>query len=397
MPVLIGLRLLQGIGAGAIQPIALTVVGDLYTAKERGRVQGWLASVWAISAVAGPLAGGVIIAHLSWAWVFWINIPLGLLATFGFVRFLHEGPPGARKPLDTAGAILFALAVAALMVALTEAGTAGWPLVAGAAGVAIGAAILFAVQERRALDPMVAFELWSRRVVAATNGATLLAGMALIGITSFLPVYVQGVLGRTPLVAGFALTMTMLGWPIGATISARLYRIVGVKAVLLGGGLFIPLGAVFLFLLGPSSSPVQAGIGSLVMGLGFGLFMTPAIVLIQESVPWSARGSATASNVFARNLGSTLGAAVFGAVLNVGLSRFRGPDGTPSVTSDQLRGLLDGTAPSEAIRSILHDSLHLTFAAVLACSAAVILLAALVPPTTLGRDGHVPDPEPSSR
>src|ERR1700710_787515 len=123
MPSLIAFRLVQGIGAGAIQPVGLTVVGDLYSVQERGRIQGWLASVWGISSVLGPLAGGLIIQHLSWAWIFWINVPIGLAAAVGYAVFLREGVVAPRRHIDVAGAALFTASVASLMVTLTEAGT----------------------------------------------------------------------------------------------------------------------------------------------------------------------------------------------------------------------------------------------------------------------------------
>ncbi|WP_018262576.1 MDR family MFS transporter [Methylobacterium sp. WSM2598] len=387
MPAMIAFRLLQGVGAGAIQPIALTIVGDLYSAQERGRIQGFLASVWATSAVLGPLAGGFIIEHASWAWIFWLNIPVGLLAATGFATFLHEGVTRAERRIDAAGAALFTVAIGALMVALTEAGSSdSWGAMT-AACVALVGATLFVLQERLAPEPVIAFSVWSRRPIAASNGCSLLAGMALIGLTTFLPMYVQGVLGQTPLVAGLALTVMVLGWPIGATLAARTLTRFGLRPILLTGSLLLPLGASVLLTLGPGSAPVTAGLASLVMGFGMGLLSTAALVLIQEIVPWSQRGSATASNVFSRNLGSTLGATLFGAVLNHGLARA----GT-GVHADQLQHLLasGGGAGLTEIRATLQQALHLTFWAMFGIAAAAVLLALLVPHVPLGRARETP-------
>ena len=145
MPSLIVFRLLQGIGAGAIQPVSLTVVGDLYPVHERGKIQGYLASVWGVSSVLGPFAGGLIIEHLSWAWIFWINVPIGLAAAAGFVAFLHEGVAHEKRSVDVAGATLFAVAVAALMIALTEAGTSGGATALTAACVCAVSGLLFMI------------------------------------------------------------------------------------------------------------------------------------------------------------------------------------------------------------------------------------------------------------
>ncbi|HEV7874718.1 MAG TPA: MDR family MFS transporter [Enterovirga sp.] len=392
MPSMVLFRLIQGIGAGAVQPVALTVVGDLYSAHERGRVQGFLASVWAVSAVIGPLAGGLIIQNLSWAWIFWVNLPIGVAAAAGFILFLHEGDARERRPVDLAGAALFAVAVASLMIALTEIGTSGAGTALPAALVLIVSLVLFVLQERRAPEPMIALGLWGRRPIAAANGAALLAGMALIGLTSFLPMYVQGVMNRSPLVAGFALTMMVLGWPIGATLSARSFGRFGLRRILLAGSCLMPLGSLAFLSLTPDAPPAIAGLGSLVMGFGMGLLSTSSIVLIQEIVAWSERGSATASNVFARNLGSTLGATVLGAVLNYGLAH-SGRTGATVVTSEELRRLLEssgGTVADSAVRAALQQSLHLTFWAVFAISLGIVLLAFVVPPVELGRPREAP-------
>jgi EmrB/QacA subfamily drug resistance transporter len=381
MPSLIAFRLIQGVGAGAIQPVCLTVVGDLYPGAERGKIQGYLASVWGVSSVIGPLAGGLIIQQLSWAWIFWINLPIGLAAAVGFTLYLREQPTSERRSIDIAGAVLFAVAVSALMVALTELGTSAHGTASAALAVFVVSATLFVLQELRARDPMLAFALWARRPIATANAATLLSGMAIIGLTTFLPMYVQGVLERSPLVAGFALTMMVLGWPVGATVAAKNFARFGLRATLLFGGALLPVGGVAFLMLAPGVSPVVAGVGSLVMGLGMGFLSTSAIVLIQSSVGWSERGSATASNIFSRNLGSTLGATVFGGVLNVSLARHEGG----AVDFDRVRGLLDHTAAvgDAAMRDALGQALHATFWAMFAVTVLTLLLATLVPSVRL--------------
>lgn len=387
MSELIVFRLLQGVGAGAIQPVGITVVGDLYSAEERGRVQGWLASVWAISAVIGPLIGGFIIQSFSWAWIFWINVPVGLIAAAGFILFLHENVGRTQRSVDWLGSLLFIVVVAALMVALTQEG-AGDGRTAGIAAVIFVMGLgLFILQERRAPEPMMAFDLWRERAIAVANVASLLAGIALVGLTSFLPMYVQGVLRQTPLVAGLAMTMMVVGWPIGATFAAKVLVRTGLRALLIAGVALMPLGAIPFVLLGPESSPITAGIGSAVIGLGMGLLSTAALVMVQEIVDWSQRGSATASNLFSRNLGSTLGAAVLGAVLNYGLAHQSG--GAPPVTADELRQLLAqsslNTGDAPIIRAALQNGLHLTFWGVLLVSAAALAVGLLVPDVPLRR------------
>jgi MFS family permease len=398
MPAMIGFRLIQGIGAGAIQPVALTIVSDLYPVRERGKVQGYLASVWAVSAVLGPMLGALIVQELSWAWIFWMNIPIGLLAATGFWLFFREAPSVRRSSIDLVGAVLFTAGIAALMIALTEFGIGNTgSALAWALGFA-AAATLFVVQERRAQDPMISFRLWGARVVATINGASMLTGMSLMGITTFLPMYVLVVLDRSSVVAGFALTMVMLGWPLGATLASRIFQRVGAWRMVFLGSATIPLGALAFAILRPDSSPVLAGAGSFVIGLGMGMLSLISLILIQESVELPQRGSATASNIFSRNLGSALGAAFFGAIFNVGLSR---ANGGAMISEDQLRQLLQGTqggavatVGDAGIRAALAGSLQFTFLVMLVVTLGIVALALVLPRQGLGsRLGESPSKE----
>ncbi|MFM0272000.1 MDR family MFS transporter [Paraburkholderia aspalathi] len=391
MPAMIVFRLIQGVGAGAIQPVTLTVVADLYPARERGKVQGYLASVWAISAVVGPMVGGFIIHNMSWAWIFWMNVPIGLASAAGFIAFLRESERHARPSIDFAGAALFMAAIAALMMALTYAGDDDIAKASLAGGAFMLCLLFFVFQERRATEPMISFALWSRRPIAACNAATVLSGMILMGSTTFLPMYVQGVLHRSPVVAGLALTMMMVGWPAGATLAAKTFHRIGLRRILIGGSAFIPIGAVLLLFLQPSGSPLIAAFGSLIMGFGMGTSSVSSLVLIQEIVKMDERGSATASNLFSRNLGSTLGATLFGAVLNFGLSHSKD---VAVVTSDQLKALLQNQvaslADSDMIRMVLHQSLHLTFISIFAIAIFVVVLLGFVPAINIGPAKQVP-------
>jgi EmrB/QacA subfamily drug resistance transporter len=382
MPSMICCRLIQGIGAGAMQPVAMTIVADLYPARERGKVQGYLASVWAVAAVVGPLLGGLIIRSVSWAWIFWINIPVGFAAAAGFIVFLKEKSTHQRRSIDVGGTASFTVAVTSLLIALTEVGNHPARL-AAAVGLFCIAAVSFVLLERRAIHPIVPFALWSHRPIAATNGVAVLASMTLVGLTTFLPIFVQLVMQRSPTTAGFTLTTMLIGWPVGATLAARLFHRFALRHLLLAGALLQPLGAMFFVTLTPSTSPLFPAMGSLVMGFGMGLISVPSLVLIQEIVDPTQRGSVTASNLFSRNLGSTLGATVLGAVLNHGL---RVSGNLNSITSDQLRQLLNthGLITGDtAIRVALAQALNLTFWAMLVLSLATVVLALLIPPTAI--------------
>jgi len=395
MPAMICFRLIQGVGAGGMQPVAMTIVADLYPARERGKIQGYLASVWAVSAVIGPVVGGLIIRSVSWAWIFWINIPVGIAAAAGFMLHLQENPHRERRSIDIGGAASFTIAISSLLIALTELGGSRTTEIASAGAVFCIATVAFVLFERRAAHPMVSFALWSHRPIAATNGVGVLASMALMGLTTFLPIYVQIVMQHSPVVAGLALTTVLIGWPTGATLAARLFHRYALRRLLLAGALLQPVGASIFVLLTPQSSPVWAAAGSLIMGFGMGLISVPSLVLIQEIVDWSQRGSVTASNIFSRNLGSTLGATALGAVLNHGVSR---SGSVGPVTSDQLRQLLNAkllTAGDAAIRLALQNALNLTFWAMWLLALGTVLAALLVPHTSAAPADRAPAPVPT--
>jgi EmrB/QacA subfamily drug resistance transporter len=379
MASLIGFRFLQGLGAGALQPVTMTVIGDLYRIEERGRVQGIMSTVWAVSGVLGPLAGGIIVDGMSWAWIFWINIPIGIAAIAGFVLFLAERIEPREVRIDYLGALLFSLATGSVLIILTEA-TAGWTVLAPLTALFLGAGGWFLVHERLTPEPIVSIELWTRRLIASSNIATLLASMALLGLTTVLPIYVQGVLGRSAIEAGLTLTMLVVGWPLAVMLSGRVYRLFGIERTLRLGSALFPVGAAFLLLLTPASHPAWAGVGSFLMGFGMGLVSITVIAMVQESVQWSMRGSATASVVFARSLGSTLGATVLGALLNFGIAHFGG--GALAVDVNEMLSHPAGLAElarDPGARAVFDGALHWSFWGV-AVSAVLTLVAAWLIP-----------------
>jgi len=391
MPALILFRLLQGVCAGAVQPMAMTIVADLFPAREWGKVQGYLASVWALSAVAGAVVGGFIIERLSWPWIFWIGVPVGLLAAAAFIAWVRDSDRHESPTIDYAGALLFTIAVGALMFALSAIGTTFERVAWWAVPVFVLSAIAFVVHERRAKEPIVSFELWRRRAIASANAVAMLASVVLMGLTAFLPMYVLAVMNRSPVVAGLAMTMMMLGWPLGAIVSARTFHYFGLRNVLVFGSLMQPVGSLGLVLLTAQSSPVLAGAASGIMGFGMGLISICCLLLIQEAAPPAERGAATASNIFARNLGSAFGATIFGVVVNLGLA---GSAGGGRVTADDLRRLLEapgaGLGSDPALAASLGSALHGMFLAMLAVALATVVAALFVPDELWRRKGKAP-------
>ncbi|MDQ0217262.1 DHA2 family efflux MFS transporter permease subunit [Peribacillus cavernae] len=325
MKELIIYRFIQGFGAGAVAPVASTIVGDIYEEHERGPVQGYLSSVWGISAVMGPVLGGILVQSISWRLVFWINIPLGLLSMAGLWFFLHENIEKKKRDIDYQGAVLLTLAISSIMLILVEGGVhLPWTSVQiiGMALFAALALILFVRQEKKTIEPMMPFEIWKDRSILIANIVSLTTGVMIIGISSFLPTFVQGVMGRSPTVAGFTLTAMSIGWPIASTIAGRLLMKIGFKATSVLGGFSLIVGSLVLVFMPQDAGPFAAGLGSFFVGVGMGLTSTSFIVLIQNTVSWERRGIATASNMFMRNLGTTVGAALLGGIMNMGLQGY---------------------------------------------------------------------------
>ncbi|MGY1748943.1 MDR family MFS transporter [Modestobacter sp. SYSU DS0511] len=316
---LIAFRALQGLGAGAVQPMAMTIVGDLYSLAERARVQGYIASVWAISSVVGPTLGGVFSEYVSWRWIFFVNVPFCLLAAVMIGRRLTETVTRSRPRIDYAGAGVLTVGLTLLVLGLLEGGQAwAWASPQSVAVLTAGAVLLavFVLIERRAADPVVPLTLFRHRLIVTTSLVSAAVGAVLLGLTTYVPTYVQEALGTGPLVAGFALAALTIGWPISASQSGRLYLRIGIRTTALLGSVVVVAGAALLLLLDASSSVIQVGATCFVIGLGMGLTAAPTLIAAQSAVGWQQRGVVTGTNMFFRSMGSALGVAAFGAVVN---------------------------------------------------------------------------------
>ncbi|MDZ5470606.1 MDR family MFS transporter [Bacillus sp. 31A1R] len=378
MTMLIIFRFIQGFGAGAVMPIASTIVGDIYTKEERAKIQGYLSSVWGISAVMGPALGGLLVEYVSWRYVFWINVPLGILAIAVLWTYLHENVEKKKHEIDYPGAIFLTLAITTLMVLLVEGGT-HWDWISTPSlsllAISVIAFVLFVIQEQRALEPMMPFSIWKERSIFIANIASLTTGVMLIGISSFLPAFVQGVMERSPIVAGFTLTTMSIGWPIASTLAGKMLLKFGYRPTSLIGGVFLIVGSVVFVTLSPEAGPVWAATGSFFVGLGMGLTTTSFIVSIQSTVSWQQRGIATAANMFMRNLGNTIGAALLGGILNSQIQSYIKENGNglgKDLTIDSTNILLNKEEREllpEAVKNLLQDgltfSLHSVYYAVL--------------------------------
>lgn len=336
MPALIAFRVLQGLGAGAVQPVSITIAGDIYTLAERAKVQGYLASVWAISSVVGPTLGGIFASLEIWRWIFLINIPLCLLAGWMLVRTFHEDVQKTRHRIDYLGALLLTTSLSLLILGALEGGHAwAWDSAISIAVFAIGAVLLgaFLLVERKAAEPVLPPWVVSRRLLATTALVSFGVGAVMLGLTSYVPTFLEGAIQTSPILAGLALAALTLGWPLSASQAGRFYLRIGFRTTALIGISITVIGTAVLALTASTPNVLLVAVACFIVGLGLGLVATPTLIAAQSSVDWNERGVVTGTNLFSRSIGSSIGVAVFGAVANAIYANSGGPDPQSTVSA----------------------------------------------------------------
>ncbi|MEV6076813.1 MFS transporter [Streptomyces sp. NPDC052069] len=393
MAALIAFRVVQGLGGGALQGTVQTIAADLYPLKERPKIQAKLSTVWATSAVAGPAIGGLLAAYADWRWIFLINLPVGAIALWLVVRHLHEPSrprPAARPRIDWAGALAVFATGVLLLTALVQGGVA-WPwLSAPSLGLFGASAVLAALTvaiERRAADPIIPGWVWRRRTIASVNLALGAMGLLMVAPTVFLPTYAQSVLGLGPIAAGFVLSVMTLSWPVSAALSNRVYNRIGFRLTAIIG-----MSAALLILLAFPLLPYpgaawQPALIMLLLGAALGLFQLPLIVGVQSTVGWSERGTTTASVLFCRQVGQSVGAALFGAVANGVLASRLTDAPVPGLPGDldaishalDDPGSLSAAATDHLRRAVDAAVDHVYLGAAVAAGLALLVLVVLAP------------------
>jgi len=386
MAALVAFRAIQGLGAGAIQPMALTIVGDLFgDVRERGRMQGVFGAVWGVAGLVGPLLGGAIVQWLSWRWVFYVNVPLGLGCAAVLQAAYHEKVEHQEHRLDLAGAFLLAGTVLAVLVATRSRATGAWALPA-----ALLLGLLFVVVERRAAEPLLPLDLFAHRVIGVASATGALVGAAMISTVTFVPLYVQSVLGGSPTTAGGAIAPMVVGWPIASAVSGRILHRVGYRPLIRGGLAVSFLSAVGLaLLLRPGTSPWLPRALTALYGMGLGMANTPTVIAVQTSVPWNRRGVATASTMFFRTIGGTLAVGVLGGLLAASLAR---SPATPEQVEQLLgpeRALLD-PAVLASVAGALQVGMVRLFWAAAGIAGAALAVGLAFPPVPVSTSGRPP-------
>ena len=371
MGALILFRTIQGLGAGAVQPVAITIMGDIFELEARARVQGLFGAVWGISAVIGPAAGGFITDLISWRWVFYVNVPFGIIAAVLLAATLTESFERRERRPDYLGTVLLAGGLVAVLLALL--GGDGGLSVATLALFFGGLIVLslFVAVERRAADPVVPLDLFSERIIAVSAVGNVAMGGVLLGVSVYVPLFVQGALGGTAITAGAAVASLSIGWPVGSFVGGRLLLLTGYRATLLLGSALIALGSALCVPMDDGTSLAYVVVAVVVIGLGLGFSSTSYLVSVQNAVPWRRRGVATSSVVFFRTVGGSLGVAVMGAFLNASLGERYGAAVDRAAGGDEglIRLLSDPNALLQpAVRGRIPDAAYSELAGALAAS-----------------------------
>jgi len=387
MSTLIVFRLVQGLGAGAIAPVGMTILGDIYTLQERATVQGYLASVWAMAALIGPTLGGVFSDTIGWRWIFFVNLPLGAAAATVLWRRFEESVERRKHRIDYLGSALLGIGGTLLLLALLEGGVQwAWGSTTSVLLFVAAALLLstFIAVERRAAEPVLPLWVFRMRVLNVANAGALVVGVLLMGLSSYVPLFSQQVLGTGALVAGLVLAAMTIGWPIAAATAGRLYLTVGFRFTLALGGVVTVLGGVVLVTVDGGSSLWHLAAACFVMGLGFGYVASPGVVAAQTAVSWAHRGVATGANLFSRSVGSAVGVAIFGAIVNSHVSGALG-SGNPDLQH----------VSSAVLERAIHDVFLVSVCIAVALLAVAFLMPARVaePKAPVASADHTAEPD----
>jgi EmrB/QacA subfamily drug resistance transporter len=401
---LIAFRAVQGIGAGGLIVMALTIIGDILSPRERGRYQGYMGSVFAVSSVGGPLIGGFFVDNLSWRWVFYINLPIGLLALLATARFLRLPVHRREHAIDYVGALLLVTGVgAALLVTVWGGEQYAWtsPVIIGLSAAAIVLLGLFLFQERRAEEPILPLHLFRNRVFSITSAGGFILGLAMFGGIIFLPLFLQVVIGVSatnsglllvPLMAGILTTSILSGRRISHHGRYKRYPIVGM--ITAGIGLFL------LSTMNPQTSLVTASLFMIVFGAGLGLVMQVLVIAVQNAVSLQDLGTATSATTFFRSLGGSFGTALFGAVMSSRLTTEIGrllPGVENTVPIGELTGspALIAQLPDqvrEPLMQAFSNAITDVFLVAIPFAAIALLLMLVLPELPLRETAHVTAP-----
>ena len=400
MTELIAFRVLQGLGAGGLLPLGQALVADLYSPRERGRYQGFMGAAWGLAALAGPLVGGLLTDHASWRWIFYINVPLCLLALVVVMRTLPAGTKGREQRIDYVGAGLLAAGVTGVLLACVWGGVT-YPWTAAEVLVpSIGGALLlvvFVFWEQRVADPLVPISLFADRVFAVSCAANMVIGALVFGVSVYVPVFVQGVLGASATSSGVVVLPLLGAWVVVASSVGLLVTRTGrYKVFPLVGAALVFVACLLLVQVDGSSSRASISLSLVIFGIGMGCTAQMYVVATQNSIGAGDIGVATGGLQFFRNIGASLAVAALGTVLANRLSSelvaHLGDDASRVDTRTLLQRGDIPHALESGTRAALSASLHDVYLVLLPLAVISFVLAAMLPELPLRGPARATDP-----
>jgi EmrB/QacA subfamily drug resistance transporter len=404
---LVAFRALQGVGAGGLLPLAQAAIADLFSPRERGRYQGYIGSMWATAAVAGPLLGGSLTDAASWRWIFFINLPLGAVALAVVLRTMHAPAEVRQHRIDYAGAAVLSVAITCLLLACTWGGTTYPWGSAEVLGTGLGGLALLAVFvaiERRVEEPLLPLRLFRSSIFTVSALGGLAVGAILFAVSIYVPVFSQGVQQISATSSGVILIPFSLGWVVAATLTGQLISRTGRYRIFpIAGGVLILAGLTLLAVLDRSWPPASVSAILVVIGLGMGMTFQPYVIATQNAVEPANLGIATATIQFFRSMGGSLAVAALGTLLAnrlaTNLQEQLGA-GAARVDTDRLLGG-GASVPAglgDGVRQALADALHDVFLASVPLGIVALVLALAlreVPLRTWSHEPPAPDAEPA--
>lgn len=362
---LIIFRAVQGLGAGSIFTVTYTIVGDVFTLEERGKVQGWLSTVWGAASLAGPFLGGFLIDNLSWHWVFFINIPFGVISIVLIQKSLIENFERKKCKIDYAGTMTLTIAIVALLYAFLTEGksqTSNSFIMFVCFIITIIFLILFYLIENKAEEPIIPFDIFTKNT-SIINIISFLISAFLMGIDVYMPIYMQNVLGFSATVAGISMAPMSITWLLSSIILPKAIMRYGERTVVMISTLILIISSLLLTTLNMNSPLILVILYGSLMGFGFGGSFTTITIVVQESVEYNKRGAATATNSLVRTLGQTIGVSVLGVVFNLAIDKYFKSVGINGINSSNLysSSVLKVSTYANYIKASICSGLNMVF------------------------------------
>ncbi|WP_338749589.1 MDR family MFS transporter [Janibacter alittae] len=397
-------RGVQGLGMGTLMPLSQTIIGDIIPPRQRGKYQGLMGAVFGVTSVAGPLAGGLVTDHLGWRWLFFVTLPIGLLALTFIVKFLHLPHQPRKAVIDYPGIATLSTALVALLIAVSSGGTSwAWGSTTSLSlfGLSLVSTIAFVAIELRAVEPLLPLRLIADRTISLSLIASFGIAIVMFGSIIYIPVYAQGVIGVNATNSGLILMPLMLGFITCGILTGLAITRTGHYRPFMLAGIAIMSGGVFLLTrLDHDATATQLTLAMVVIGIGLGMAMQQYTLVVQNVVTRADMGVATASTQFFRNVGSTVGIAIYGTVMATGLGQSIAghlPAGMPKGAASQMdaSAVLDPSAlanvppaVAEAVRWGLAEQLGSAFMLGLPILAVVFVATWFIPHTPLRESAH---------